>query len=66
MPTLRFSLGSRVIETPSMVTSPAVGSMKPARMLRAVVFPDPDGPRKVTNSPAATSRLKSASATTSP
>ncbi len=36
---------------PSTVTVPAVGCRKPATMLRSVDFPQPDGPRRQTNSP---------------
>ena len=42
--------------------SPEVGSSKPAIMRRVVVFPHPEGPRNVTNSPRRTSRLKSSTA----
>ena len=40
-----------VISCPPMVIVPCVGSMKPAITRSRVVFPHPDGPRKVTNSP---------------
>ena len=42
---------------PSKNTSPLVGSRKPAIMRRVVVFPQPEGPRKVTNSLSFMSRL---------
>ena len=42
--------------------SPEVGMSKPAIMRSVVVLPQPDGPRKVTNSPRFTSRLKSCTA----
>ena len=45
---------------------PAVGSSKPATMRSTVVLPQPDGPRKETNSPAPTSRLKSCTTVVAP
>src|SRR4029079_12694205 len=38
----------------------------PASILSAVVLPQPDGPTSTTNSPSATSRLRSRTAVTSP
>ena len=38
--------------------SPDVGRSNPAIILRVVVLPQPEGPRKVTNSPRLTSKLK--------
>ncbi len=59
MPMLRW-LGLRLTTSrPSMRMLPSVGVSKPATMRRVVVLPQPDGPRKETNSPCATSRLKS-------
>ena len=55
-----------LILLPSSVISPVVGSSKPATIRSVVVFPQPDGPSKVTNSPFFTSRLKSSTAVTSP
>jgi hypothetical protein len=49
-----------------MTTPPAVGSSKPATILSTVVFPHPEGPRKETNSPAPTSRLKSSTTVVAP
>jgi hypothetical protein len=40
--------------------------MKPAMIRSIVVLPQPDGPRNVTNSPSATLRSTSRSATLSP
>ncbi|OQB88755.1 MAG: hypothetical protein BWX86_02605 [Verrucomicrobia bacterium ADurb.Bin122] len=37
--------------------APASGVSKPAIMRKSVVFPQPDGPRRVRNSPARTSKL---------
>ena len=44
---------------------PALGSSKPAIMRRVVVFPQPEGPNKVTSSPAATTKSDSWTATVS-
>src|SRR5215475_7392442 len=46
--------------------TPAVGARNPATRFRNVVLPHPEPPTRQTNSPSATSRLKSFSATTSP
>src|SRR5215813_4563810 len=46
--------------------TPAVGARKPATRFRNVVLPHPEPPTRQTNSPSATSRLRSLSATTSP
>ena len=51
---------------PSSVTSPAVGSSRPAMHFSSVVLPQPDGPTMHTNSPAATSNDTSPIAATSP
>jgi hypothetical protein len=45
---------------------PESGSQNPAIIISVVVLPDPDEPRKVTNSPAAISIDASSTATTSP
>ena len=37
-------------------TSPLEGSSKPAIILRVVVLPQPEGPRRVTNSPSLIAR----------
>lgn len=42
---------------PSKKTSPLVGSRNPPIILSVVVLPQPDGPRKVTNSLSLISRL---------
>ena len=39
--------------------SPLVGVSKPANILKMVVFPHPEGPKNVTNSPSFIVRLKS-------
>src|SRR3990172_1608746 len=45
---------------------PAVGTSKPAIIRSVVVLPQPDGPRKLTNSPFSAPRLKSSTATVAP
>ena len=45
-----------MIELPFRRMSPSVGLSKPAIIRSVVVFPQPEGPRKVTNSPLLTSR----------
>src|SRR3990170_7007871 len=51
---------------PSRTIVPAVGTSKPAIIRSVVVLPQPDGPRKLTNSPRSAARLKSSTATTGP
>src|SRR5581483_6903837 len=50
---------------PSMIR-PASGCSKPAIIRSVVVFPEPDGPRSVKNSPSPTVRSMPSTATTSP
>ncbi len=50
---------------PSTSTRPASMSSNPDRQLSSVVLPDPDGPITATSSPRSTTRLSSASASTS-
>ena len=58
MPTLRW-LGLRpVTSRPSMRIAPVLGTSKPATILSVVVLPQPEGPRKETNSPRAIDRSK--------
>ena len=45
---------------------PAVGTSKPASISRQVVFPEPDGPSRVRNSPFSIARLKSFTTSVSP
>src|SRR5574337_606267 len=45
--------------SPSTSTSPRLGASKPAMICNSVVLPDPDGPRKQTNSPSRTWKLTS-------
>ena len=59
MPMLRW-FGLRLTTSrPSMRMTPLVGVSKPATIRSVVVLPQPEGPRKETNSPSPTSRLKS-------
>src|SRR5437016_14364468 len=59
MPKPRRSGGSPSIRTPSSRISPAVGGSRPASRLSAVDLPQPEGPRKVTNSRPRTSSARS-------
>src|SRR5574342_400876 len=64
---VRRLLGGRpVIRSSPMKTSPAVGVSNPAIIRRTVVFPHPDGPRRVTRLPSLTSRDTPSTATTGP
>ncbi len=45
--------------SPPMRSSPSVMSSRPAIMLSAVDFPQPDGPTRMMNSPSAISKLTS-------
>src|SRR3990172_1665603 len=51
---------------PSSRIVPAVGISKPAIIRNVVVLPQPEGARKLTNSPFSAARLKSSTATTGP
>src|SRR5438093_1190230 len=61
MPKPRRSGGRGSSRSSSSQISPAVGCNSPASRLSAVDFPQPEGPRKVTNSPPCTSSAKSSS-----
>src|SRR3954453_13072868 len=54
-----------VISLPPIQISPDEGLSRPARSRNAVLFPQPDGPTRITNSPSSTLRSNSLSATTS-
>src|SRR6478672_3151520 len=54
------------MSSPPSVMRPASGCSKPAIIRKVVVLPDPEGPRGVKNSPAATVRSTLSTATTSP
>src|SRR4051794_37129016 len=58
--------GTPLTSSPASSIVPPVGSSKPAIIRRVVVFPEPEGPRKVKNSPRSTSRSIPATAQTSP
>ena len=55
MPMLRFWAGTDRMSWPSTITWPEEGVSNPARMRRAVVLPQPEGPSMARNSPAAMS-----------
>src|SRR5208282_1354367 len=52
--------------TPSISIVPSLGGMKPAIMRKVVVFPQPDGPRSETSSPASNAKSTLDTAATSP
>src|SRR5262249_30507436 len=58
--------GTATVDTPSIRMSPPSGVSKPAMRRRAVDLPQPDGPRRQTNSPSATSSDKRSMAATAP
>ena len=55
-----------VTSSPSSRMRPPVGSSSPAIILSVVVLPQPDGPSMTKNSPSATTKLKSWTATNDP
>ena len=62
----RLPGGRREMSRPAWRTIPAVCTSSPAMMRRSVVLPQPDGPRKHTNSPCATSSRMSRRAMKAP
>ena len=58
----RFFGGRSLTTEPATRTVPEVMSSRPAIMRSAVVFPQPEGPTKTTNSPSAMSRSRSLTA----
>src|SRR5437868_15544893 len=62
----RLKGGSAPIGVPAIRISPAVGGSKPAIIRSVVVFPEPEAPSSVRNSPAAISRESSSTARKSP
>src|SRR5262245_49787281 len=66
MLTSRSVAETRVTSLPPMRISPLVAISRPAISRRVVVFPHPDGPRRVTSVPAATVNETSRTATTDP
>ena len=63
MLTLRLYGGSQVTSWPWSSIRPDVGSSKPPIIRRVVVLPQPDGPRRLKNSPSRTSRSMWSTAT---
>src|SRR4029450_2017493 len=51
---------------PSISMVPSLGARKPAIILSVVVLPQPEGPRRETNSPGCSSRSKASTAVTPP
>src|SRR4051794_21650907 len=66
MATSRWRGGMRVTSRPAIRTAPVVSGSRPATIRSVVLFPQPEGPTSTTNSPGATSRLTSSTATTPP
>ncbi len=62
MPMSRRCGGSRIISVSPKRIDPESGRTNPARTMSSVVLPEPEGPSRVTNSPAAMSRLTASSA----
>src|SRR4051812_6870917 len=59
MPILRLCGGRRDSGLPSSRISPVVGFSNPASIISVVVLPEPEGPRRVKNSPRSMSRSSS-------
>src|ERR671930_2446499 len=55
-----------VASIPSISTRPPVGSSNPAMMLKMVLFPQPDGPIRLTNRPCGIESVTGASAWNAP
>src|SRR5580658_6996640 len=66
MPASRLYGGTSLMRSPPMRMSPPSGLKKPAIRLSTVVFPHPDGPSRVMNSPRLIDSDMSCSATTAP
>ena len=66
MLTSRSEAESRVTSLPPIKMLPSVDISKPAISLSVVVFPQPDGPSKVTSFPRSIVKLRSRTACTSP
>jgi hypothetical protein len=66
MPKSRCDGGRAEMSRPAWWIAPAVWMSRPAMARRSVVLPQPEGPRKHTNSPSCTSSEMSWSATNSP
>src|SRR5215204_4157511 len=66
MPRPRLAGCTAVRSFPSKRIAPPEGSRKPAIICKVVVLPQPEGPRKETNSPLPTARLKSSTTVCAP
>ena len=66
MPKSRIVIGRAEISLPPWTMAPAVWISRPAMARKSVVLPQPEGPRKQTNSPSYTSREMFLSAAKSP
>ena len=62
----RLCTGTSVISAPLTKMRPVSGVSKPAIMRNVVVLPQPEGPRRAKNSPAATSRPRPSTARVTP
>ena len=58
-----FSVGIFVTSVSPIVTFPLVGILNPTKVLSVVVFPQPDGPNIVKNSPSFISKFRLSIAT---
>ena len=66
MPMSRLCGGTLSMGRPVQDDAAAVGTSKPASIIRVVVLPEPDGPSRVRNSPRAMSRLRFLTTSVSP
>ncbi len=66
MPMSRLLAGTLVRSFPPTDTVPDVGWSSPARMRRAVVLPQPEGPSRATISPGLMCRVRPSRARTEP
>src|SRR5215216_3768341 len=66
MPISRLKVGTSLTRSPSIRISPPSGLKKPAAKFSSVVFPQPEGPSSVMNSPRLTASETSCSATVLP
>src|SRR4249920_2104163 len=62
----RWAARLKVTSSPPRMILPEVGSSRPAIMRSVVVLPQPDGPSMTKNSPSATVKFESRTATNSP
>src|ERR1700760_186838 len=66
MARLRSFGGTWFMRVSPICKVPMLGASKPAIMRRVVVFPQPEGPTTITNSPSSISRLRLSTATFEP